>query len=90
VVKAVLEAIPVTKARNNLLPLLARIERGAYSFSITRHGHPIAVVLNFEDYQRMSETLKFREGRDFSQRLNQGLGEARRGELIDIDEANYG
>ena len=87
---AVLEAIPATEARHNLLPLLDRIERGAYSFSITRHGRPIAVVLSHEDYQRMSETLKLMESRLFSQRLNQGLSEARRGELIDFDESANG
>jgi len=82
-----LEVIPVTEARHNLLPLLARIERGACRISITRHGRPVAVILSYEDYQRMNETLKLLENRTFSQRLSQGLNEARRGELIDIDEA---
>jgi len=85
-----LEAISATKARNNFLPLLARVEKGAFSFSITRHGHHIAVVLSYDDYQRMHETLKLMEDRSFSQRLNQGLNEAQRGELVDIGEAKRG
>jgi prevent-host-death family protein len=88
--KAVLEAIPATEARHNLLPLLTRIEKGAFSFSVTRHGRPIAVVLSYEDYQRMSETLRFMESQSFSQRLCQGLSEAHRGELTNIDEVPHG
>jgi antitoxin YefM len=85
-----LEAIPVTEARQNLLPLLDRIEGGAYRFSVTRHGRPVAVVLSYEDYQRMSETLKLMENSSFSQRLSQGLNQARRGELVVAVEADRG
>ena len=85
-----LEAVPVTEARQNFLPLLDRVETGTYRFSVTRHGRPVAVVLSYEDYQRMSETLKLMENRAFSGRLSQGLDEARRGELVDIGEAKHG
>lgn len=85
-----LEAIPVTEARQKLLPLLDRIEGGTYRFSITRHGRPVAVVLSYEDYQRMSETLKLMENSSFSQRLSQGLNQARRGELVEAVEADRG
>ncbi len=85
-----LEAIPVTEARQNFLSLLDRIEAGAYRFSVTRHGRPIAVVLSYEDYQRMSETLKLMESSTFNQRLSQGLSEARRGELMEMSEAERG
>jgi len=85
-----LEAIPITEARQRLLPLLDRVESGTYRFSVTRHGRPVAVVLSFEDYERMTETLKLTENRAFSSRLHQGLGEAKRGELIDIAEAESG
>jgi len=85
-----LETIPATEARQNFLPLLARIEKGAYGCNITRHGRPIAVLLSYDDYQRMSETLKLLEGQAFSRRLSQGVAEAKRGDLIDINEAKRG
>jgi antitoxin YefM len=85
-----LEAIPITEARQKLLPLLNRVESGAFRFSVTRHGHPVAVVLSYEDYQRMSETLKLMENRTFSRRLSQGISEAQRGELVDMGEAGRG
>ncbi len=84
-----IETIAISEARQKFLPLLDRIEEGAYRFSVTRHGRPIAVVLSYDDYQRMTETLKLMEGRAFTQRLSQGLEEARRGQLVDIgDDGN--
>ena len=85
-----LEAIPVTEARQKFLPLLDRVEAGTYRFSVTRHGRPVAVVLSYEDYQRMTETLKLMENSNFNQRLSQGLSEARRGELMEAGEARRG
>ena len=85
-----LEAIPVTEARHKFLPLLDRIETGTFRFSVTRHGRPVAVVLSYEDYQRMSETLKLMENRSFAQRLNQGLNQARRGDLQEVGEVERG
>ena len=82
-----LEAIPVTRARQNFLPIIDRVEAGAYRVSLTRHGRPVAVVLSYEDYQRMSETLKLMEHQAFPHRLSQGLTEVRRGELSPLSEA---
>jgi antitoxin YefM len=81
-----LEAIPITEARQKLLPLLSKIEEGAYRFMVTRHGKPLAVVINYEDYNRMTETLKLMEDRFWAQRIDAGLSEAREGRLIDINK----
>jgi antitoxin YefM len=84
-----IEAISITEARQNFLPLLERITAGAYRFMVTRHGKPVAVVLSYEDYERMVETLKLKENHHFAQQVGQGLAEARTGQLIDIAEAGY-
>ena len=86
--RIMLETIPVTEARQKFLPLLDRIETGTFRFSLTRHGKPVAVILSYEDYQRMTETLKLMETRSFSQRLTRGLEQAKSGELIDFTEAD--
>ncbi len=81
-----LEAIPATEARQQLLPLLDRVEGGSYRFMVTRHGKPVAVVLGYEEYARMAETLKLLEDRRFSQQLGQGLSQAQAGKLIDLNQ----
>jgi prevent-host-death family protein len=83
-----LEAIAVTAAREKLLPLLDKVEEGAYRFIITRHNKPVAVVMSYEDYSRMTETLKFMENRAWSQRVGQGLDQARQRRLVDITRSS--
>jgi antitoxin YefM len=84
-----IEAISITEARQKLLPLLERISAGAYRFMVTKHGKPVAVVLSYEDYDRMVETLKLREDHHFAQQVSNGLSEAQKGQLVDIAEAGY-
>lgn len=81
-----LEAIPITEARQKLLPLLSKIEEGAYRFMITRHGKPLAVVVNYEEYNRMAETLKLMEDRSRLQRIDTGLSEAYKGKMMDVNQ----
>jgi antitoxin YefM len=84
-----IEAISITEARQKFLPLLERIAAGAYRFMVTKHGKPVAVVVSYEDYERMVETLKLKEDHHFNRQVGQGLAEARAGQLIDIIEAGY-
>jgi prevent-host-death family protein len=78
-----LEAISVTEARQNFLPLLSKIESEPYRFMVTRHGKPVAVVLNYAEYSRMVETLKIMENSRWSQRLDVGLNQADSGVLLE-------
>jgi antitoxin YefM len=84
-----IEAISITEARQNFLPLLERIAAGAYRFMVTKYGKPVAVVVSYEDYERMVETLKLKEDHRFNRQVGQGLAEARAGKLVDIIEAGY-
>ena len=79
-----LEAIPVSEVRQNLLPLVNRIGQGGYRFAVTRHGKPVAVIMGYEDFNRMSETLRLMENRSRVSRVDRGLAEAREGQLVDI------
>jgi antitoxin YefM len=84
-----IEAISITEVRRKFLPLLERIAVGAYRFIVTKHGKPVAVVVSYEDYERMVETLKLKEDHRFNRQVGQGLAEARDGQLIDIVETSY-
>jgi prevent-host-death family protein len=71
-----LEAISITDARRDFLPLLSRIESEPYRFMVTKHGKPVAVVLNYAEYSRMMETLRLMENSRWSQRLDAGINQA--------------
>ena len=82
-----LEAIPVTEARQNFLPLLSRIGSESYRFMVTRHGKPMAVVISYDEYSRITETLKLLEDQQWFQRLNQGLDQAKGRVMLEANSA---
>ena len=85
--KQMIEAISITEARQNFLPLLSKVESEPYRFMVTRHGKPVAVVMNYAEYSRMLETLKLLENRQWSQNVDQGLNQARGGVMLEVNSA---
>ena len=51
---------------------------------VTKHGKPVAVVLSYEEYSRMVETLKLIEDKKLTQEIKQGLMEVEQGKLIPL------
>lgn len=56
-----LEAIPVTQARRDFLPSIERVANKLHKFVVTKRGKPMTVVLSYQEYTRMVETLKLFE-----------------------------
>ncbi len=77
-----LEAISITEARKGLLHLIDWADGEPYRFMVTRHGKPVAVVISYEEYSRMVETLKLIEDRELAREIRQGSAEAEQGKLI--------
>lgn len=49
--------LPLAEARNRLSELLESVDRTHERVTITRHGHPIAVVLAPDDLDALEESL---------------------------------
>ncbi len=81
-----LEAISITDARKYFLPLIDRVESELYRFMVTKHGKPVAVVVSYEDYSRMVETLKLMEDLEIAHDIGRGVAEAGRGEFIELPD----
>jgi len=79
-----LEAIPITQARKNLLPSIERVANELYEFVVTKHGKPVAVVLSYAEYSRIVETLKIFEDKKLTREIKEGLRQAEQGELIPL------
>jgi len=82
-----LETISITKARKNFLPLIDRVEDELYRFMVTKHGKPVAVVISYEEYSRMVETLRLIEDRELAHEIKQGSAEAEQGNLISLTDS---
>lgn len=79
-----LEGISVTEARKSFLPLIEKVDSERYRFMVTKHGKPVAVVMNYEEYSRMVETLKLIEDKQLTREIKKGLEEVERGKLITL------
>ena len=74
-----LETIPLTQARKTFLPLIRKMGDGSFKFIVTKQGKPVAVVLSYEEYTRMVETLRL------IQEVKQGLMEIEQGEVMPLE-----
>ena len=48
---------PLTEARNRLSEIVDEVTSTGSELVITRHGKPAAVVMGYEDYESLIETL---------------------------------
>jgi len=53
----IMGTVPLTELRDKLSEVVDDIEKTSAEYVITRHGRPVAVVLNYEEYESMVETL---------------------------------
>jgi prevent-host-death family protein len=81
-----LEMIPITRARADFLPLVKQVSAGFLKFAITKQGKPIAVVLNYEEYARMAETLAVISDDRLIGDIREGLRQIERGQIIPLEE----
>jgi len=82
-----LEAFSVTEIRNTFLPLINRVEGELYRFMVTRHGKPVAVVISYEEYSRMVETLRLIEDRELARDIKQGNAAMKPADMIELTDA---
>jgi antitoxin YefM len=80
-------AVSISHARENLFPLVRRVNDDHIAIEIvTRHGGN-AVLMSAEDYESLQETLYLFSTRANATHILRGLAEARdgRAEVTDVD-----
>jgi len=81
-----LEIIPITQVRKNFLPLIRRVGEKLFKFVIAKQGKPIAVVLSYEEYTRMVETLKVTGDGGMAEDIMGSLKDLRRGDALQLKD----
>ena len=69
------ETISVTEARKNFLPIMKALASEPNGFIVTKQGRPLAVMLSYEEYLRMEETVRVLQNYRLKQQLLGGLSE---------------
>jgi antitoxin YefM len=50
-------SVALTEVRDNIKTIIDEVVGTATEYTITRHGKPVAVILSYEEYESMVETL---------------------------------
>lgn len=79
-------AVPIRTAKNKLSALVDQVEGTHERVTITRNGHPAAVLVNPDDLEALEETLDVLADAEVMAQLRQSQGELRRGDTYDETE----
>lgn len=75
--------LPLAEARNRLSELVADIERTHERVTVTKHGHPAAVLISPDDLASLEETLDILSTPGALQEIRDGEDAIARGETFD-------
>lgn len=87
-----MSSIPLGEARDRLSEYVADVERTHARVTITRHGHPAAVLISADDLASIEETLEILGTPGATQAIREGKADAAADRFADNDEikARYG
>ncbi len=82
-----LSMTPLTEARNRLSEIVDDVVATGSDFVITRHGRPSAVVVGYDEYESLIETLNILSDPETMAALDEAEAEADMvvGNLVDLD-----
>ena len=78
--------LPLADARNRLSELVADVEQTHERVTITKHGHPAAILLSPDDLASLEETLNILSDPGAVAEIREAEAEADRGEYTSAEE----
>ncbi|MGH9105115.1 MAG: type II toxin-antitoxin system Phd/YefM family antitoxin [Acidimicrobiales bacterium] len=78
--------LPLADARNRLSELVAEVEKTHARVTITKHGHPAAVLVSPEDLASLEETVDILSDPEALADIREAEAEYARGDFITGDE----
>ena len=76
---------PLTEARNRLSEIVEDVTSTGSEFVISRHGRPAAVVIGYEVYESLLETLNILSDADTMAALAEAEADLAAGDLTTLD-----
>jgi len=85
-------AVPLGDARDRLSEYVSEVERTHQRVTITRHGHPAAVLISADDLAAIEETLEVLGTPGAAEAISEGLADAAAGRFADNEalKSRYG
>ena len=76
---------PLTEARNRLSEIVDDVRSTGSEFVITKHGRPSAVVLGYDEYASLLETLNILSDPETMAALDEAEADLAAGNLVELD-----
>ena len=77
--------IPVTQAKATLLDLIRKIKDTDDTIAITKNGVPEAVLLSFDKFQGLIETLEILSDPETAASIRKSINQGDKGRWVDFD-----
>ena len=81
-----MEELPLADVRNRLSELVAEVEQTHARVTITKHGHPAAVLISPDDLAAIEETLEILSDARAMAEIREAEAEIERGEYTSAEE----
>jgi len=78
-----METLPLSDVRSTLSAIVERVEATHERVTITRNGHPAAVLVNPDDLEALEETLDVLSDPAAMQQLREGEAAVAAGDVVD-------
>ena len=78
--------LPITEARAKLTQIANDLVDSQDTVTVTNRGKPMMTLIGYEMYESIMESLEIMSDPELMAQLRQSLREARRGEVIGLDE----
>ena len=75
---------PLTEARNRLSEIVDEVASTGSELVITLHGKPTAVIMGYEDYKSLIETLNILSDRDTMKALAEAEDDLAAERIVDL------
>jgi prevent-host-death family protein len=66
---------PLTEVRDNLSEIIESVASTGEEWVVTRHGRPVAVILGFDEYESLIETVNILSDDDSLRAIAEGLSD---------------
>jgi prevent-host-death family protein len=70
-----MSSAPLTEVREHLSEIVDEVSTRGTEMTITRHGRPVAVLLSYEEYESLVETLNILSDDETMGAIREGLAE---------------
>lgn len=80
------DILPVSTVKTHLSKLIKRIKDHHESFAITQRGKIVGVLIGYEEFESLSETLEILSDRDLMDSIAEGLKDEKSGRVYPHDE----